>query len=559
MIVKSATGDVDLSRPENIRRGMVFGLPDGAFCVERYEPSVDAYRSTAGKMLAARALCDGLFVKFLGCDPAYATRVDCERFGIALSVDAGAHGFARTREGFAVDLRREALPGLVVLSGDKRRGLRREALLYDHERFVGLDMRHASAEDVERLCCGEPASDTAAADNRARHPGFIPPPWPRCSLTIGDHAEHEDIAAGVTWAAKVVPPDASKWTPAPSAQDIAAWRERAATLGTAESVQLRSMAQSAARETTMKLGHGEATDKGDHFWYIGTCGAAVTSETIPEIVRLATERGKPVKADVNGVAVTAYPGCHVEGLAQAWLAALDGKADVVASTWWTDVNFLCPECASINQWGSSRQADGTLRRHCHGHLVQPDGSGKACRFSWPEAEDAGRLKNRERGGDYLVIGGGAPPTSPVYAVDSPEDAARIFGKGSEMAGKARESLVSTWVDAPIWPTSHTLTIRAADIPASIVNLTPQAAALRAALSTVDTLQWSAADKRALRDAAHAVCEMIEATDGKAPAGLRGPVTEALAALASAAHVGPAIIGEAVKARDAARVVMARRK
>lgn len=92
-----------------------------------------------------------------------------------------------------------------------------------------------------------------------------------------------------------------------------------------------------------------------------------------------------------------------------------------------------------------------------------------------------------------------------------------------------------------------------------INLTPQAAALRAALPTIDALPWPAADKHTLRDAAHAVCEIVEATDGKAPAALRGPVTEMLAALATSAHVGPAVIGEAVKARDAARAAMPRRK
>lgn len=357
---------------------------------------------------------------------------------------------------------------------------------------------------------------------------------------------------------------ARAWQAAPSAQDIAAWRERATTPGTAESVQLRSMAQSAARETTMKLGHGEATDKGDHFWYIGTCGAAVTSETIPEIVRLATERGKPVKADVNGVAVTAHPGCHVEGLAKAWLATLDSKGDVVGGTWWTDVNFLCPECANINQWGSSRQADGSFRRSCHGHVVQPDGSGKVCRFSWPAADDARWLKNRKAGDAWAVPDAPAAKTVTIHADALKPGAAVVVAKravnGAAAMAIPDEMVVSSqWVDAPIWPTPIVLTIRAVDIPASTVNLTPQAAALRAALSTVDTLTWSAAEKRALRDAAHAVCEMVEATDGKAPAALRGPVTEALAALASAAHVGPGVIGEAAKARDAARAAMGRRK
>ncbi len=363
---------------------------------------------------------------------------------------------------------------------------------------------------------------------------------------------------------KVAPPDASKWTPVfhngPTASGSLSFTvngktetvryERETTTAKMRKAFDAMIAENppawlrdneapgqAEKETTMRLRHGEATDKGDHFWYSGSCGAAVTSETLPEIVRLATERGKPVKAGVNGVAVTAHPGCHVEGLAKAWLAALDGKADVVGNTWWTSVNFLCPVCAGINQWGSSRQPDGTFRRSCHGHLVQPDGSGKLCRFSWHDADDSRWLKGRKPDDDYLVTS--ALPPFPVYTI-SPE------------------ALAVTWVDTPIWPTSRTYTIRAADIPTSTVNLTPLAAALRASLATVDTLTWSAAEKRALRDAAHAVCEVVEATDGKAPSALAGPVREALAALAAASHVGPAVIGEAERARDAARAAMPRR-
>ncbi len=217
MIVKSATGDVDLSVPENVRRGMLFrgnGRDFVAACDTQF------------------GFNDGAPYTFLGCHPEIARREDCERFGIPLRceqhgvpdapIDAGAHGFARTREGFAVDLRRECPTGAGYLTGGatgaEDRLFRRAGgdgyvpPLGDLDRFVGLDMRHARAEDVERLCCSH-------RDAR----GYL------CSLAIGDHAEHEDIAAGV------------KWRESPTTGEVAAWDERAATPGTSESIQRKVM------------------------------------------------------------------------------------------------------------------------------------------------------------------------------------------------------------------------------------------------------------------------------------------------------------------------------
>jgi len=65
-------------------------------------------------------------------------------------------------------------------------------------RFIGLDARHASPEGVRRLCCGEYGSDQIDGGNRTT--------WaPQCTLAIGDHDEHEDLATGVKWAAKQAP------------------------------------------------------------------------------------------------------------------------------------------------------------------------------------------------------------------------------------------------------------------------------------------------------------------------------------------------------------------
>ena len=65
--------------------------------------------------------------------------------------------------------------------------------LDDGDHLVGFDADRASPEDVRRLCCGE----VDALDC-----GLVPA---RCTLAIGDHDHHEDIAAGVKWPAKAAP------------------------------------------------------------------------------------------------------------------------------------------------------------------------------------------------------------------------------------------------------------------------------------------------------------------------------------------------------------------
>jgi hypothetical protein len=168
----------------NTRRGMVFALPSGERLIAKGCEGA-GIRTTDGSVLL------GKFPPFIGMDPEHADRADCERFGIAPSIDAGAHGFARTRDGFAVDLRKaRRCPGAVVAgpSGAQLTLTHRQPFaLGEGQRFIGLDARHANPEDVERLCCGAAPNDDVG-DSR------------RCTLAIGDHAEHEDIATEVKWA-----------------------------------------------------------------------------------------------------------------------------------------------------------------------------------------------------------------------------------------------------------------------------------------------------------------------------------------------------------------------
>lgn len=381
MIVKSATGDVDLSQPENVRRGL----------------------------------------ELVGCDPSVADRADCERFGLAPGVDAGYFGFARTRDGFAVDLRRVGLPvGSIVLraSETERRVVMSEAppKLWHLEAFIGLDSRHARPEDVERLCCGE----RETADRWDPETGtYQPARWLCCTLAIAHDGDHENIAAGVKWKAESGP----TWTLA-----------------------------AAGYETT-----------------------------------------------VRGYKVAVKP---------------------AGGSW----------SYEVSDWAGAIRGQRATEQEAKARALAA------------VPEQASRPMN-------------------FYSVNSPEDADRLFGNGSEMAGKTRGALVATWSvvgDASLTRTTLSLALANANAFDHAVNLTPLAAALRASLATVDTLTWSAANKRALRDAAHAVCEVVEATDGKAPSALAGPVREALAALAAAAHVGPTVIGEAERARDAARAAMPRR-
>jgi len=233
MISKTNTGEmVDLSRPENIRRGMVFRSLDCEYVAltDGREVGLREMRYEAPNTVQTV----GLFVehmRFMGCHPAFAARAECERFGIAESfgrthggpvkIDAGAHGFARTRDGFAVDLRRERFlpPGSVILGRDGQRAPYHYAPtpLFENEQWCGLNARHARPEDVARLCCGE----RSPTWRHTGHPssGDYDVTRQRCTLAIGGHAEHEDLATGVRWAA------------APSAEDINAFEAPATFAG----------------------------------------------------------------------------------------------------------------------------------------------------------------------------------------------------------------------------------------------------------------------------------------------------------------------------------------
>lgn len=188
-----AGGAIDLTVAENIRKGMLFRI-NGREVVA----ACDAQFAVAGSTR----------LDLLGCHPALARREDCERFGIPerceqfgedAPLDAGAHGFARLKTGGAVDLRKVPLPmGAVVLDTEFNvrgtpidcEGPWQSQPLEPEERFVGLNARHASPADVERLCCG------------AEDPDNFVPGQTRCTLAIGDHDTHEDIATGAKWPAE---------------------------------------------------------------------------------------------------------------------------------------------------------------------------------------------------------------------------------------------------------------------------------------------------------------------------------------------------------------------
>lgn len=459
MIVKSAAGPVDLSKPENVRRGMVFH-GDTRDITAGKEVGPDFWESTDGVLFhPSRGW------SLIGCDPAVATRADCERFGIAPlppGVTATAHGFARTRDGFAVDLtdpdrlcagmvfevkaalygesvgKRFVLVGRImedgnggeswVCHGDAGGDWRVwKAVRKGEVRFIGLDARHARAEDVERMCCG------------AEDPSNFVPGQTRCTLAIGDHAEHEDIAAGVKWTA--------------------------------------GMRQDRFNKATNAM-----FDRAD-----------------------------------------------------AW-----ARKGIVAEM----------------------RIAGLRAKEASGERPEPDDALRA------------RIRQQQREDSLIRKMIGIPePGTPK----EPSQPPFVWTDGSAIDGVEGGAWTTQWVTPPPRPDAPTATevrdgvlrtIKCGDNRVGItvnvlarhpIDLTPQAKALRAALPSIDALPWSAADKRALRDAAHAVCEMVEATDGKAPAGLRGSVTEMLAALATAAHIGPAVLKEAESARGAAAAAMPKRK
>lgn len=644
MIVKSASGNVDLGQPENIRAGMVFDTEVGPMMVER----TDGHGWCNGGVLGPRDRR-----AFLGMDPAHATRADCERFGLAPGIDAAGHGFARTRDGFAVDMRREWLPpGAVILHQDGKTLVdalpHRRASLIREERFIGLDARHARPEDVERLCCGALFHDDRGGCGE------------RCTLAIGDHDAHEDIAAGVKW------PDPVRSIPGPlafasstiSAQDCMGVGDKVWSPGKASGLcphcktghmerrQSRTMGTymaciggcgrtESAHDPAAFARKSDPSPLGVHFAENGRLREATTTEKalmglgtenaaretdaalrarirqqqredsamrrmlgIPEpgtpdwIRAKVREAGYGCKVDRGAygpgtVAVTVYaaPAAYRDFLTK-WLAV---EMPVGASC--TVLDAACPGCGC--------RGECSWRTHT---MIDPDAvTCETCQCRWCGPATPEFLARQKETGQACP---NPPATRPRVVVEG--DVASIIGIDGTVHFDGDKVRVWRWSgdeyremdpseydvvrvpDFSARPTSRghlaqtsdnafriypgaprTITLDVGTLkPGSAVilrapggdpiNLTPQAAALRAALPTIDALPWPAADRRALRDATHAVAEMVEATDGKAPAGLRGPVTEMLAALATAAHVGPAVIGEAVKARDAARAAMPRR-
>lgn len=192
---------------EQVRAGMVFEhLPTGkrVTTIRLYSerPETIACRPHAWECNPGGVLVEaGPEFAFLGCDPALAARADCELFGIAEGFDAAAHGFARTREGGAVDLRQECPAGAVyaLIGGHGPRYTTGAAVAFTEKMgFVGLDASVASPEDLRRLCCGVP---NEREGHTLKHITETGKRDVCCTLAIGDHAEHEDISAGVKWPA----------------------------------------------------------------------------------------------------------------------------------------------------------------------------------------------------------------------------------------------------------------------------------------------------------------------------------------------------------------------
>jgi hypothetical protein len=206
--IQTNEGPVELTAAM-ICKGMVFQSPEGApYTLLRQIVEFGEWVSSDGSSEPTEYLLNETWRRFLGCDPIIASRVDCERFGVY--GDAAAHGFARLRDGGAVDLRRteNVRAGMVFFANGRRHLL--TAPWADDEaqniwrtaygtlrldgtgeaRFVGFNAHHGRPADVRRLCCGASAP---LERGRSIHR--------RCTLAIGDHEQHEDLATGVKWGA----------------------------------------------------------------------------------------------------------------------------------------------------------------------------------------------------------------------------------------------------------------------------------------------------------------------------------------------------------------------
>ena len=176
MKLRTNTGEVELTA-EMVCLGMVFETSWWSAVVT---VGVDGW--------TAEEIAKDPAALFLGCDPTIASRADCERFGVY--GDAAAHGFARLRDGGAVDLRRADIPWIWLRSREGNEGTYRDgAYLVDGDVFIGLDARYARPGDVDRLCCG--AHRQWVEGDRLRDA--------MCTLAIGPHEVHEDNGTGTKW------------------------------------------------------------------------------------------------------------------------------------------------------------------------------------------------------------------------------------------------------------------------------------------------------------------------------------------------------------------------
>lgn len=629
MKVQTNTGEqVDLSQPENIRRGMVFrDERDGHtfLCVEHY--SVREWQDGEGGRADIGYYTAHCQWRLVGCDPEHATRADCERFGIAPGIDAAAHGFARTADGFAVDLRRETVSGAVYRHG--RITLGRDVESFG-ERFIGLDARHARPEDVERLRCGAPSGADGTPTINPTNGAWVQAQAPRCSLAIQHDGDHEDIATGVRWAAL-------KFHEGPTTggevrfmvngktetvryeQETTAEKMEAALRAAAE--RLKEMGQGCPNpdahvclvadthvDTTRRdpidgcapttgwtalLTRQDNPNENGYWWLFDSgwtkaitppVGAIVkvtsgvcyegthwirTSET--EWMRYSARTEQPCPntrcptCERIPSAARGCPGCGEMGQPRPNTPSLkDGVRDYVREDGYgceacvsaglitVRIFGLLPRrysdyCARLREWIKGRRPECgaiVVTAHdcpgcgCSGTCEWRE-NGKAdpdavvcetcqCRWCGPATPEFRARTARPRvtvhpfgmatltglngavswHGDKVRVwtleGREVPPEDYDVVRLSTEPIRFNVGDGGSPGTTAEGNFSFTLEDsAPL-------------------NLTPQALALRSALPSIDALPWSAADRRALHDDARAVAEAIEATDGKAPAGLREP-------------------------------------
>ena len=209
MKIQTNAGEVTLTA-EMVCRGMVFAPKDPrdyvmgegrVFVVGHRDEANGVWRDARDENLGTNVFGAD---RLLGCDPAIATRADCERYGV--HGDAAAHGFARLRDGGAVDLLREGEPrgSMFRCPGggppiSPRCSMGRYEMVRQGQ-WIGLNAVEARPEDMRRLCCGDHQTEEILDGYTGRTAtGNV------CSLAIGDHAEHEDLATGVKWSARPNP------------------------------------------------------------------------------------------------------------------------------------------------------------------------------------------------------------------------------------------------------------------------------------------------------------------------------------------------------------------